>query len=181
MGCCGVVLRAKPYVGGSVPGGVEVPFETGTGNAPGVAPVIEYQFADAFGYCPDGASGFAPGVTVPQPYQRYAGGPAKTDAPFAPVPRNGDDAVGDGCAGCVLLSGRVTGTEFAAGCFVVFVNLNRSMNFGGVLISSFIIAAGGVSWRTIPPFDTLPEAGSMFESALSHAGPEATPAFVCLL
>jgi hypothetical protein len=43
---------------------------TGTGNAPGVAPVIEYQFAEAFGYRPLGASGFAPGVTEPHPYQR---------------------------------------------------------------------------------------------------------------
>src|SRR5258707_4990871 len=69
---------------GSVPGALRPGFDTGTGNAPGVAPVIEYQFADAFGYCPDGASGFAPGVTVPHPYHRYAGGPANTGAPLAP-------------------------------------------------------------------------------------------------
>jgi len=43
-------VRARPYVGGSVPGTIRAGFDTGTGNAPGVAPVSAYQFADAFGY-----------------------------------------------------------------------------------------------------------------------------------
>ena len=38
---------------------------TGTGTAPGVAAVTAYQLADALGYWPVGASGLAPGVTVP--------------------------------------------------------------------------------------------------------------------
>ena len=38
---------------------------TGTGNAPGVAFVTEYQLADARGYWPLGAKAFAPGVTEP--------------------------------------------------------------------------------------------------------------------
>jgi hypothetical protein len=39
------------YIGGSVPEAATLPgLVTGTGNAPGVAPVIEYQLADAFGY-----------------------------------------------------------------------------------------------------------------------------------
>jgi hypothetical protein len=43
------------YAGGSVPGTVRIEFVTGTGNAPGVAPVTEYQFAEAFGKFPVGA------------------------------------------------------------------------------------------------------------------------------
>ena len=50
--------------------------DTGTGNAPGVAPVWAYQLLDPCGCWPPGAYGFAPGVVVPHPYQRYAGGPA---------------------------------------------------------------------------------------------------------
>ena len=48
-----------------MPGGWRSGFITGTGKAPGVAPVTLYQFADAFGYAPFGAYGFAPGVTEP--------------------------------------------------------------------------------------------------------------------
>jgi hypothetical protein len=70
------VVGIAAYDGGSEPAGVRSGFITGTGNAPGVAPVTVYQFADAFGYCPVGAYGFAPGVTEPYPYHRYAGGPA---------------------------------------------------------------------------------------------------------
>ena len=86
-------------------------FGSDTGNAPGVAPVIEYHWADARGYWPVGASGFAPGVTVPHPYHRYAGGPAYTGEPFGFVPRNGVFGFGASAgfgAGCVLpaMSGR---------------------------------------------------------------------------
>lgn len=59
------VVGIAAYDGGSAPAGVRSGFITGTGNAPGVAPVTEYQFADAFGYWPVGAKGFAPGVTEP--------------------------------------------------------------------------------------------------------------------
>lgn len=44
------VVGIDAYEGGSAPAGVRSGFITGTGNAPGVAPVTEYQFADAFGY-----------------------------------------------------------------------------------------------------------------------------------
>ena len=113
-----------------MPGAIRAGFDTGTGNAPGVAPVIEYQLADAFGYCPAGASWFAPGVTLPHPYHRYAGGPAYTGAPLVPVPRNGVAAVGvsGGCA-----CGGITGCEscFGAGCFSPdSVPLMRSSNLG---------------------------------------------------
>ena len=47
-----------------------------TPPAPGVAPVWAYQLLDPCGCWPPGAYGFAPGVVVPHPYQRYAGGPA---------------------------------------------------------------------------------------------------------
>jgi hypothetical protein len=43
------------YTGGSVPALTWLGCVTGTGNAPGVAPVIECQFADAGGYWPVGA------------------------------------------------------------------------------------------------------------------------------
>src|SRR5262245_15283020 len=107
-----------------MPGATRPGFDTGTGNAPGVAPVIEYQFADALGYCPAGASGFAPGVTVPHPYQRYAGGPAYTGSPLTPVPRNGVVAVGSGCMiGC--------GCAFADGCLSLLPRpISRSSIFG---------------------------------------------------
>ena len=51
-------------------GASAVDFDKVTGNAPGVAPVWEYQLADPCGYTPEGACGFAPGVVPPQPYQR---------------------------------------------------------------------------------------------------------------
>jgi len=63
------------YIGGSFRGAVTLRGNSaGTGNAPGVARDCEYQLADACGDFPLGAYGLAPGVVVPQPYQRYAGG-----------------------------------------------------------------------------------------------------------
>lgn len=48
------VIAGGRYAGGSVPTLEPSPDDTGTGNAPGVAPVSEYQFALARGYCPEG-------------------------------------------------------------------------------------------------------------------------------
>lgn len=76
VGIDGLVGPATRYDGALLPGTGRNGFVTGTGNAPGVARLMAYHCADALAYSPVGAYGFAPGVVVPQPYQRYAGFPA---------------------------------------------------------------------------------------------------------
>ncbi len=66
------------YTGGSEPGIGRNGLTTGTGKAPGVAPLWAYHVAVPCGATPDGEKGLAPGVVVPHPYHRYAGGPAMT-------------------------------------------------------------------------------------------------------